>query len=132
MLFKFGDFDLTEYMVAGSYKPLPNARFDLDSYTDAEGVTHRNALSHTRSKITFNLMPMDAETMRTVMQGLVANYINYNERNAICTYFDYENWTEKTGEFYLDPNLTVNVLSANPVTKEAEEFGETSMTFTEY
>ncbi len=132
MLFKFGNFDLTEYIVADSFKPLPNARFDMDSYTDANGKMHRNALEHTRTKITFNLVPMNAEDMKTVMQGIVSNYINYNERNAICTYFDYENWTEKTGEFYLDPNLTFNVLSADPITKVAEEFGETPMTFTEY
>ena len=132
MLFQFGKFDLTEYMVAGSYDSIPNARFDLDSYTDAKGVTQRTALAHTRTKVTFRTVEMDAETMKHIMQNVVGNYIDYKERNADCAYFDTENMTMKTGRFYLDSNFKQNVKYADPITKLPTEYGETTFTFTEY
>lgn len=132
MLFQFGNFDLTEYMVAGSYDPIPNARFDLDSYTDAKGVTQRTALAHTRTKVTFRTVEMDAATMEHIMTNIVGNYIDYKERNADCTYYDTENFVIKTGRFYLDSNFKQNVKYADPITKLPTFFGETTFIFTEY
>ena len=128
MLFKFGDFDLTPYMVAKKYKIRPNARQDLDSYTDAIGETHRNALKHTKTIVTTSIMPMSKNEKMAFMQSITSNYINPLERDANCTYYDEEYDVEKTGHFYLDPNLEF-VINEDGEDKSYEEF---SMTFTEY
>lgn len=128
MLFKFGDFDLTPHMVEKGFKIRPNARQDLDSYTDATGETHRNALKHTKTIVTASIMPMSKEEKVLFMQGITSNYINPLERDAICTYYDEEYDVEKTGHFYLDPNFEI-VISKEGKEKKYEEF---NMTFTEY
>lgn len=128
MLFKFGDFDLTPYMVAKKYKIRPNARQDLDSYTDAEGITHRNALRHTKSIVSLSIMPMTKEEKVFFMGNITRNYINPLERDANCTYYDEEYDIEKTGHFYLDPNLEFVINEDGP----KKHYEEINMTFTEY
>lgn len=134
MLFQFGDFDLTKYMVAGSYNSQPNSRQDLGSYTDAYGITRRNSLHHTKTIITFKIMEMDAETMKYIMGNLVRNYNNFDERdNENCSYYDTELCVVKNGaHFYLDPSFKQNVKYVDEITLEPSEYGETSFTFTEY
>ena len=134
MLFKFGDFDFTEHIIAGSYTCQPNSRQDMDSYTDGYGVTQRNALNHTKTIITFKTVEMNAETMKHIMGELVKNYSNFNERdNENCCYYDTELCMVKTGaHFYLDPNFKQNVKLVDKTTLEPSEYGETSFTFTEY
>lgn len=134
MLFRFGDFDLTPYMVAGSYDSQPNSRQDLNSYTDAYGVLQRNALNHTKTIITFKTVEMDADTMRYIMSNIVRNYRVFNERdNSNCSYYDTELFIVKSNaHFYLDPSFKQNVKYVNEKTMEPSYFGETSFTFTEY
>lgn len=128
MLFKFGTFDLTPYMVAKKYKIRPNARLDLDSFTDAEGVTRRTALKHTKTIVTLSIVPLEKEEKIHFMSQITNNYINPLERDANCTYYDEEYDIEKTGHFYLDPNLEF-VINEDGENKKYEEF---SMKFTEY
>lgn len=128
MLFKFGDFDLTPYMVAKKYRIRPNARLDLDSYTDAIGETHRNALKHTKTIVTLSVMPMSKEEKMHFMQKITSNYINPLERDANCTYYDEEYDVQKTGHFYLDPNLEFLVIEDG----KNKRYDETKMIFTEY
>lgn len=134
MLFKFGDFDLTPYMVADSYDSQPNSRQDLDSYTDGYGVTRRNALNHTKTIVRFKTVEMDADTMKFIMDNIVRNYTNFNERdNDNCSYFDTELFINKTGaHFYLDPSFKQKVKYVDEVTLEPSRFGETTFLFTEY
>lgn len=128
MLFKFGNFDLTEYIAAKKYKIRPNARLDLDSYTDSEGVTHRNALKHTKTIVTLSTVPFTVEEKKNFMANIRANYINELERDANCTYYDEEYDIEKTGHFYLDPNLEFVINEEG----ENKNYAEINMTFTEY
>lgn len=128
MLFKFGDFDLTPYMVAKKYKIRPNARLDLDSYTDAEGITRRTVLKHTKSIVTLSVIPLTKEEKKYFMSRITGNYIIPLERNANCTYYDEEYDVEKEGYFYLESNLEFTI-SEDGNNKSYEEF---SMTFTEY
>lgn len=104
--FKFGNFDFPDRLIKwGAVNVNPNQRQDLDSYTDGYGVTQRNALAHTKTQIQFTTLPMKASEMDMVMTGINGNYINYNERDAYCTYYDDESRGFKTGHFYLDPSL---------------------------
>lgn len=134
MLFSFGDFDLTKYMVAGSYDSQPNSRLDLDSYTDGYGITRRTALKHTKTIITFKTVEMDAETMKHIMSNIVSRYSSYEERdNENCSYYDTENFVVKANShFYLDPNFKQNVKYVDETTLEPSYFGETTFKFTEY
>lgn len=104
-LFTFGGYEIpNKYVIEGSYKIAPNRRQDLDTYRDADGILHRTALSHTATTIEFSTGYLYESEMNELMAGIRSNYINYNERDANCTYFDPENNSYKTGHFYLDSN----------------------------
>lgn len=109
--FKFGNFVFPdEYINEGGYDIKPNQRQDLDPYTDQDGLTHRNAVSHTKSDITITTRKnLKWEEVSEIMHGLTSNYINSKERDANCHYFDPETFTIKEGHFYLDPSFQVTV-----------------------
>lgn len=106
--FTFGcDFD--HLIKADTYKITPNARQDLDSYRDANGLLHRNALSHTATIIEFDTVPMWDTKFTAMMNAVVGNYTNYAERCGTATYYDEENRQSTTGTFYLDSNFQVSI-----------------------
>ena len=94
---------------ADSYKITPNARQDLDSYRDTEGVLHRNALSHTATIVEFDTVPMWESDFNSMMSGLTGAYSSAIERKVTASYYDEENRTTKTGTFYLDSNFQVSI-----------------------
>lgn len=110
ILFKFGHCSFAKKIKADSYSITPNARQDMDSYRDADGVLRRNALQHTASIIEFDTIPMWESQFNALMTSMRAQYLNSNERDANCTYFDPETGTVgKTGHFYLDSNFKVSI-----------------------
>ena len=126
-LFKFGSFVFPmEHIADGGWNIAPNQRQDINPYTDANGVTHRQAVEHTKTTININTLDIDWDEMDAIMQGITDNYINRLERDAECDYYDTETRTYKTGHFYLDPSVTFSV----------KEFGKTyaemTWTFIEY
>lgn len=125
MIFMFGNFDITEYIQSKKYKIRPNARQDLNSYTDANGLTHRNAIPHTKTIVSLTIMPMEKEEKMFFWRRIRENYLNELERDADCSYYDEEYDTIKEGHFYLDPNMEFNV-------NQAGSYGEMKLTFTEY
>lgn len=130
--FKFGNFDFPDRLIKwGSFKVKPNQRQDKDSYTDGLGETQRNAIAHTKTQIQFATLPMSSVDMDAIMGGMVENYINYLERDAMCTYYDDENRKFKNGHFYLDPSFEFNrdEVNANGI---PTKYGEMSWLFIEY
>jgi hypothetical protein len=67
--------------------------------------------------------------MDEVMSGLVGNYLNYDDRDAMCTYYDMENRIYKTGHMYIDPSLQFRVIGEQG---GKLQFGETTFLFIEY
>lgn len=128
-LFKFGDFEFLEYVLLDTYSIIPNARLDSDSYTDANGVLHRDTLEHTKTKIEFITTELSQSEMKQIMEGLTSNYIDYKQRNAICTYFDTETFKEKTGRFYLDSSFKMKI---KEIRNGEFIFGQTQFVFVEY
>lgn len=129
ILFTFGSADFSNLIRAGSYKINPNSRQDLDSYRDANGVLHRTALSHTATVIEFDVKTLRESEMRPLMNAITGSYINFNERDAQCTYFDPETGSTKTGHFYIDSNLRFSLYAlwdGEPV------YNETHFKFVEY
>lgn len=131
VLFQFGNFKFPDkYIKWDTFDIAPNQRQDLDSYTDGYGVTQRNALAHTKTQVSFTTLAMSGAEMDSIIFGLASNYINYNERDANCTYYDPESRTSKTGHFYLDPSVKFRIkkISGNNV----DRYGEMTWTFIEY
>ena len=110
-LFQFGNYEIPSTLIAeGGYECLPNQRQDLDPYTDQYGVTHRNALAHTKTQVTITTREnLSHEEVRGLIQGLVSNYNNYRERSASCIYFDTESFSFKSGYMYLDPSFSTTI-----------------------
>lgn len=108
-LFKFGLCSFAHLIKADSFNITPNARQDMDSYRDADGVLQRNALSHTATIIEFDTIPMWDDNFHALMSSMSSQYINENERDANCTYYDVENGLSKTGHFYLDSNFKATI-----------------------
>lgn len=129
-LLTFGSYKIPlDYIIADTYKITPNQRQDLDSYRDADGILRRNALSHTASKIEFDTQPLSGDKMDAFMANIRSNYINYNERNAKCTYYDPETGSYKTGELYLaDPQWNLLDCSSSGWIL----YGPTKFTLVEY
>lgn len=108
--FSFGSCTFDHLIKAETYKITPNARQDLDSYRDTNGLLHRNALAHTATIVEFDTVPMWDSKFSSMMSAITSSYTNPNERDGTATYFDEESQTSKTGHFYLDSNFQVSVL----------------------
>lgn len=105
-MFQFGDYIIPDkYIDADSVSIAPNRRLDINSYQDGDGETQRNALRHTRTTVEFQTGTLYESEMDEITNGIVRNYINPSERDAICTYYDTENRCYKQGHFYLDSNM---------------------------
>lgn len=129
-LFRFGNYTFPgKYILWDSFEINPNQRQDLDSYTDANGLTHRNAISHTKTQIQFTTMEIPEKSMKSIMEHMTENYLNAKERDANCTYYDTEHFKYKTGHFYLDPSFQMKLLGV----KDGELwFNEATWLFIEY
>lgn len=128
--FQFGSYVFpNKYIKLDSYDIAPNQRQDLDSYTDGNGLTHRNALEHTKTQIQFTVMKRPESVHEAIMSSMRANYINYKERDANCVYYDPETCQYKTGHFYLDPSVSFRM---ERIKNGILFFGETQFLFIEY
>lgn len=130
ILFKFGNLVFDKYIKYDGFDQTPNARQDLDSYRDADGVLQRNALKHTASTIEFDTHAMWLDEYKKMISAMTENYINYNERDAMCEYYDFENLQMKTGHFYLDSNWKPHFIWRPG--NERILVGEIHFTFVEY
>lgn len=130
LLFQFGDYVFpNQYIALDTYDITPNQRQDLDNYTDGNGVTHRNALEHTKTQIQFTIMKRPQGVHLDIMSNMRANYINNKERDSNCVYYDAETGEYKTGHFYLDPSVQFHLERI----KDGElYYGETQFLFVEY
>lgn len=132
-LFKFGNYEFPDkHIKYDSFDIKPSQRQDLDSYTDGFGVTQRNALSHYKTEISFVTLSMSKTEMDSIMEGITSNYINENERNAQCTYYNDEKRVNMTGKFYMDPSIKFRKKQVNKQTGEVEKYGEMTWNFIEY
>ncbi len=128
-LFQFGDFIFPlKYIEWDSYDTAPGQRQSLDAYTDLDGVTHDNALEHSKTEIKFNTLPMSGFEWEQLMGNMVRNYLDFDARDANCVYFDFELCQYRTGHFYLDKSFRAK---ANEVSGKLS-YKTTAWTFIEY
>lgn len=86
-----------------TYKSTPNQITDLDSYTDEDGLLHRNPLPHTSSKIEFETKPMWLPQKKQI-QRLLPTRILLN-----VDYWNDEENQYRSGEFYV-PEITYPIM----------------------
>ena len=84
-----------------TYKITPDQRLDFNSTRSTDGVLHRNAVSHTASKIEYETPPMDSVKQAALMSGFRNAWTSYKERKCTVTYFDPETNDYKVGTFYM-------------------------------
>ncbi len=127
-LFKFGNyvFPMTA-IVEDGYDSKPNQRTDLDPYTDQTGLTHRNTVPHTKTEVTITTRGnLTWDEMADILSNLRANYQSYKQRDAMCTYYDVENNSMKTGHFYLQSSQEYGIHHFK------KRFKSTTFVFVEY
>ena len=92
---------------------------DLDSYRDANGVLHREALSHVPIKVEFETKPLDNVEYAEIMQMISKNYINELERKVSVTVFIPEKNDYVTQEAYMaEPQPKISVIYGNKIQYE--------------
>lgn len=131
-LFKFGNYTFpNRHIKFDTYDALPDQRQDLDSYTDGNGETHRNAVAHTKTNITFTTLEMSESEMNEITKRLEENYINEKETDANCTYYNPRKRKYSTGHFYLDPSVQFRIKKEDDDGKSII-YGEMQWIFIEY
>lgn len=131
-LFTFGSADFSNLIRAETYEIAPCSRQDLDSYRDAQGILRRTALEHTATVIEFDIKMIHENQMAELMNAIHSSYINYYERDAMCTYFDPETNSMKSGHFYIDSNLKFSLYAVWDEAHGGKLYNETHFKFVEY
>jgi hypothetical protein len=130
-LIKFGSgngaFTITgeKYVEYNTYEAVRKVQ-DLDPYRDANGVLHRNALSHVPVTIKFNTLRLTNTEFATLVNGISSNYSNAQERKVLVTAYVPETDSYISQDMYwAEPQIKIqnidlknNVIIYAPMTME--------------
>ena len=125
-----GDNFPLQYVFKESYKVTPNRRQDLDPYRDANGLLHRNTISHTATTIQFQTKPMWNDEFDAMMSFIRSRYTNSLEKKLHITYFSPDINDYKTGDFYV-PDVEYN-MDLVDTTRRKIFYLSTTLEFIEY
>lgn len=104
-----------KYIKEKTYKGYASVQ-DLDSYRDANGVLHREALSHVPIKCEFETIPLDNEQYGQIMDMIRRNYINELERKVPITAFILEYNGYVTQDAYMaEPQPQIQTITGNKI-----------------
>lgn len=104
-----------KYIKEKTYKGYASVQ-DLDSYRDANGVLHREALSHVPIKCEFETIPLDNEQYGQIMDMIRRNYINELERKVSITAFILEYNGYVTQDAYMaEPQPQIQIIKDNKI-----------------
>lgn len=101
-LLKIGNYTIPLSLIkADSYQAYKSVT-DLDSFVDANGVLHRNALSHFGYKCEFETIPMmDNRQFASLMSSIYAQFTDQIERKANCVIYIPETDSYVACEMYM-------------------------------
>lgn len=115
-LLQVGSYQITgeNFINEKSYKATLNIQ-DLDSYRDANGVLHRNALDHVPLKVEINTRPgLNNFEWSNFMGTIRANFTVPKERKCVLTAFIPEINDYVTQNVYMpDPEVTIDSIDKN-------------------
>ena len=104
-----------KYIKEKTYKGYASVQ-DLDSYRDANGVLHREALSHVPIKCEFETIPLDNDQYGQIMDMIRRNYINELERKVSITAFILEYNGYVTQDAYMaEPQPQIQTIKDNKI-----------------
>lgn len=119
-----------KFMRYETYQITPTQRMDYNSTRDSLGYLHRTVVSHTATKIEFNIPRIDNWELERFMSMLRSHYVNAQERKIVLYYYDMESNTYRTGNFYMpDFNFTISNIDEYNGTIN---YAETRVAFIEY
>ena len=121
-LIKVGEWKIPHSWIrAETYVVTKNGQ-DLDSYRDANGVLHRNALEHWVAKAEFETPPLKTNTeVANFMRNISSNYTNAVEKKANVTVYIPEIDDYVTQEMYV-PDIPFTIYSANDTEIKYNQF----------
>lgn len=127
-LIKIGGITIPNELIrADTYKVSVNTS-DLDSFTDADGVLHRNVLAHTSKKAEWNMPICDNAKMQGFLGILRSIWGEQPERKATCELYVPEWDRYYSGTFYM-PDFTLQMKQA---TRNKIVYNETRFALIEY
>lgn len=116
-----------KYFGLDTYKILRSTS-DFDSYRDADGVLHRNALSHKVMKVEFTTPYMYGEELDTLMNLIRSQYTNATEKKVIISAYDKESNSYVSATCYV-PDITFQIAQNSP---RGFVYAPTRIAFIEY
>lgn len=121
-LIKVGDYTVPfRYIEASKYKAGVKGQ-DLDSYRDANGILHREALSNVSIKTEWETPnDMEESDVRDLMDNIRAQYTNQTEKKALVTAFMPETGNYVTMECYA-PDIEYTIDNADESTIKYTSF----------
>jgi len=103
----YNDKFYNNYIVFDTYK-VSKKIIDLDSYRDANGVLHRQALEHVSYTVEFELRPLMEDVHAEIMEAIESTFTIPEERKLSVTFWLPEEHTYVTADCYMpDPEITV-------------------------
>ena len=108
-LIKVGNYIIPNKIIqADSYKAVRTV-IDLDSYRDADGLLHRQALDHVPHKVEFNIKPMRTHfEISEILGNIQDNMTEYKERKVSATFYVPEEDKYITQDMYM-PDINFQI-----------------------
>lgn len=85
-----------------AYKIAPHQESDIDSYTDGNGLLHRNVAPHDRTKVDFSTINKLTLAEKQQIQAIIPTSKTRRVKLAL-EYWDDDTNTYMTGDFYAPP-----------------------------
>lgn len=124
-LLQVGNYQITgaKYIEASQYNVTRNIQ-DLDSYRDADGVLHRNALDHVPLKVELQTRPnLTNEDIEDFFGSIRSNFTNPAERKALVTVYVPELNDYVTQAMYMpDPKFQIRYIKEGKIFYESIRF----------
>ena len=128
-LIKVGNYEIPLSMMRAETYKVSKKVLDLDSYRDANGELHREALSHFSAVITFNIPPLKTNKEISAFLGNIqANYTVPQERKAVVEFYMPETDNYVTLNMYM-PDIEFTMYMA---TETVIKYNETPIEFIGY
>lgn len=129
-LFKIGTFTVPFNMIfTESYKATKNDQ-DVDSYRDANGILHRNALSNWAYKCEWEIPPMKTHTeIESFFDSIYGQFTNSVEKKGVGSFYVPELRGYYTGDVYLNSSVEFPMYRA---TSQFIQYGKIRVAFIGY
>jgi len=124
-ILKIGNYEFPkQWIEAESFKVVKGIQ-DLDSYRDANGVLHRNALSHQIYKVEFQVREnIKASEYNAIMSEISSRYIKPAERKLQIDAYIPEsgNYTGMIDVYMPDPEVTIKRIEGSDLIYKTVRF----------